>query len=129
MPMHLGCTWRLPETFKRIHTIPHMSTRSANILRVGWGDSSLSSEVALNGLSNVYTYNVALGTAEEKVLAYAHWLQLEGRLWICIQGLRRVALLAASCQGKYMILFILIPFIYFHIYIAHAHTHTHTHNT
>jgi len=30
----------------------------------------LNANVALNGLSNVYTYNVALGTAEEKVLAY-----------------------------------------------------------
>ena len=31
----------------------------------------LKSEVALNGLANVYTYNVALGVTEEKVSAYS----------------------------------------------------------
>lgn len=45
------------------------------------------SKVALNGLSNVYTYNVALGTREEKVLAYVQWMHLDwfhinfGRPW------------------------------------------------
>ena len=88
---------------------------------VRWGDGGLSSEVALNGLSNVYTYNVALGTAEEKVLAYAHWLQLEGRVWIqCSQGLRKVALLVAKASIFYIYIYTWIyvnMYIYIWIYI------------
>ena len=108
--LNANASWLQVETARDLQTYPKVPTRSANILRVRWGDSGLSSEVALNGLSNVYTYNVALGTAEEKVLAYAHWLQLEGRVWIqCSQGLRKVALLVAKA------------YIYISIYMASSH--------